>query len=74
MRVAKCKYDWEAILAYRLAGHAIDECCATFGFSADAWYKAVARGVVQAPPKQNRGARSRYDRAAVQRYYDEGHT
>lgn len=74
-RMAWCKYDWDAVRAYRAAGHTIKECGERFGFSEDAWYKAIARGVVKAPkPKQNRGAQTRYDWDAVQRYYDEGHT
>jgi hypothetical protein len=40
-----------------------------------AWYKALERGTIQAPTAlQNRGRKKRYDWAAVQRYYDEGHT
>lgn len=73
--MAWCKYDWQAVREYRAAGHTIRECCERFGFSEDAWYKAVARGVVSAPTlKQNRGGHTRYDWAAVQQYYDDGHT
>jgi Zn finger protein HypA/HybF involved in hydrogenase expression len=39
----------------------------------DAWYKAVGRGLIAATP-QNKGGRNRYDWAAIQRFYDEGHT
>ncbi len=71
--MAGCKYDWQAVREYRAAGHTIEECCEKFGFHADAWHKAVARGAVVAPQMQNRGGRVRYDWAAIQRYYEEGH-
>ncbi|MGH7661181.1 MAG: HNH endonuclease signature motif containing protein [Vulcanimicrobiaceae bacterium] len=72
--MAKCKYDWPAIRQYFEAGHTLTECCERFGFHIDAWYKAIGRGLIPKPPLQNRGARERYDWAAVQRFYDEGHS
>jgi hypothetical protein len=42
---------------------------ARFGFTAVAWYKAIQRGRLRAAVSV-----TRYDWAAVQRYYDEGHT
>jgi 5-methylcytosine-specific restriction endonuclease McrA len=72
--MAKCKYDWETIRAYFEAGHTVSDCSRRFGFHLDAWYKAIARGVLPQPTLQNRGQRLRYDWAAIQRYYDEGHS
>ncbi len=67
-------YDWPAILRYHLDGHTLAECRKKFGHSTDAWYKAIARGSIAAPPRQNTGGTKRYDWAEVQRYYDEGHS
>ena len=72
--MAKCKYDWPAIRQYFEAGHTLRECCERFGFHIDGWYKPIGRGLIPRPPLQNRGARRRYDWAAVKRYYDEGHS
>ncbi len=72
--MAKLMYDWPAILAYRQAGHTLAECQEQFGFTIDAWYKAIGRGVIDPGQSTNRGGRFRYDWAAVQCYYDEGHT
>ncbi len=72
--MAKCQYDWDAALEYRSAGRTLQECSEEFGFSPDAWYKAVARGVIKWTAKQNRGGSARYDWAEVQRYYDTGHS
>lgn len=74
MFVARPKFDWSLALAYRQAGHTVAECAERFGFHVDAWYKAIARGVIAPGPQENRGGRLRYDWAEVQRYYDEGHT
>jgi hypothetical protein len=73
-KMANCKYDWTAILRYHLEGHTLGECREKFGYAVDAWYKAIARGVIKAPPPQNSGGTRRYDWAEVQRYYDEGHS
>jgi hypothetical protein len=72
--MANCKYDWAKIRAYFEDGHTVTECRRRFGFHIDAWYKAMARGVLPQPQRQNRGQRLRYDWAAIQRYYDEGHS
>ena len=72
--MAKCKYDWVAIRAYFYAGHTLTECSRLFGFTLSAWYRAIERGIIPQPPLQNRGQRFRYDWAAIQRYYDEGHS
>ncbi|MGA3035990.1 MAG: HNH endonuclease signature motif containing protein [Vulcanimicrobiaceae bacterium] len=72
--MAKCKYDWVAIRAYFEAGHTVTECGRRFGFHFTSWYKAIERGLIPQPAAHNRGQRQRYDWAAVQRYYDEGHS
>jgi hypothetical protein len=72
--MARCMYDWGAAAQYRAQGHSIEECSRRFGFHVTAWYKAIERGVIPRPPRQNPGARLRYDWDAIQRYYDEGHT
>jgi hypothetical protein len=68
------KYAWADVVVFRDAGHTIAECAMRFGFHPDAWYKAIKRGIIPRPLATNRGARVRYDWAAIQRYYDEGHT
>jgi 5-methylcytosine-specific restriction endonuclease McrA len=72
--VAYTKYDWAAILRYREAGHTLAECRDRFGFCIGAWYKAIERGAIAAPPPTNSGGTRRYDWVAVQAYYDAGHT
>ncbi len=72
--MARCRYDWKAVAAYLADGHTLSDCSKRFGFTVTAWYKAIERGVVPQPPRQNRGARLRYDWDAIQRYYEEGHT
>ena len=37
------RYDWAAVQAYHDAGHSRAECTRHFGFSTDAWDKAVER-------------------------------
>lgn len=65
----RVRYDWNAVQRFYDAGHGRDECVAEFGFSVLAWYKAIARGKLNALTE-----RKRVDWSAVQRYYDEGHT
>jgi len=72
--MGKCKYDWAAVLRYHREGHTLAECRAKFGYATDAWYKAIARGAIAAPPPQNSGGTRRYDWREVQRYYDEGNS
>jgi 5-methylcytosine-specific restriction endonuclease McrA len=72
--VAYRKYDWLEILKYREAGHTLAECRRRFGFNVGAWYKAIERGAIAAPPPTNRGGQCQYDWAEVQRFYDEGHS
>lgn len=42
------KYDWAEIQRYYDEGHSYRECRARFGFVAEAWTKAVARGELRA--------------------------
>jgi predicted DNA-binding protein YlxM (UPF0122 family) len=44
---ASRRYDWDEVQAYYDAGHSILECCRHFGFSKQAWYQAVERGIVE---------------------------
>jgi 5-methylcytosine-specific restriction endonuclease McrA len=67
-------YAWKAIQAYYDAGHGFVECRNKFGFTHGAWNKAIKRGILIATPTLFRDRRRRYDWAAVQAYYDEGHT
>jgi 5-methylcytosine-specific restriction endonuclease McrA len=45
------RYDWEAIRSAYEGGLSRKQCMARFGFSADAWYKAVKRGAIVPRPK-----------------------
>lgn len=72
--MARCKYDWNAVLTYRLAGHTLKESRRKFGFTFAAWYKAIERGAIEAPHNQNKGGTKRYDWTEIQRYYDQGHS
>ena len=67
-------YDWRAIQSYHDAGHGFVQCQRRFGFSHTAWVKAIKRGELASRPVQYRDRRRKYDWAAVQRFYDEGHS
>lgn len=67
-------YDWSAVQAYHDLGHGFVACQRRFGFSHTAWVKAVKRGELNAGDRAFPDRRRRYDWAAVQAYYDEGHT
>lgn len=45
------RYDWEAICAYYEAGHSMTECMTVFGFSRNAWWDAIRRGVITPRPR-----------------------
>jgi hypothetical protein len=45
------RYDWRAIRASYDSGLSVRECMLKFGFSSDAWSKAVARGDVTVRPR-----------------------
>ncbi len=55
---------------YHDEGHGRDACIAEFGFTLDAWYKAIQRGDLQAELQRQKTI----DWSAVQRYHDEGHS
>lgn len=50
MRFAQ-RYDWKAIRAAYETGLSRGECMRQFGFSVDAWHKAVKRGAIVLRPK-----------------------
>jgi 5-methylcytosine-specific restriction endonuclease McrA len=50
MRFAQ-RYDWKVIRVAYEAGLSRRECMREFGFSADAWHKAVKRGAIVPRPK-----------------------
>jgi 5-methylcytosine-specific restriction endonuclease McrA len=50
MRFAR-RYDWKAIRAAYETGLSRRECMRKFGFSVDAWHKAVKRGAIVLRPK-----------------------
>ncbi len=70
----KRSYDWAAIQAYYDEGHGFVECQARFGFSHTAWVKAIRRGRLLVRSCAFPDRRRRYDWAAIQAYYDEGHS
>jgi 5-methylcytosine-specific restriction endonuclease McrA len=45
------RYDWEAIAVYYEAGHSMTECISVFGFSRNAWWDAIRRGVISPRPR-----------------------
>lgn len=45
--VARKRYDWSAVQRYYDDGHSYRECRAKFGFYAQAWSKAKARGEIR---------------------------
>lgn len=45
------RYDWDAIRAHYERGHSMTECMSLFGFSRNAWWDAVRRGVVSPRPR-----------------------
>jgi hypothetical protein len=67
-------YDWAAVQSYANEGHGFVECRRKFGFSHTAWIKAIGRGALRTSPAAFPDRRRRYDWAAVQAYYNEGHT
>jgi DNA-binding transcriptional ArsR family regulator len=55
---ASRRYEWDEVQRFYADGHSIRECCRHFGFSTNAWYQAVERGVVQ--PRERVEALTRY--------------
>jgi 5-methylcytosine-specific restriction endonuclease McrA len=72
--MARKLHDWSAVQAYHDEGHGFAECSRRFGFTHTAWNKAIRRGALRAVPSRFPDRRRRYDWAAVQAYYDRGHS
>lgn len=66
-------YDWAEIQRYHDAGNGFVACQKRFGFSHTAWVKALKRGQLIGNECEFRDRRRRYDWAAVQAYYEQGH-
>jgi len=45
------RYDWDQISCYYEAGHSMTECMVRFGFSRNAWWDAIRRGVISPRPR-----------------------
>ena len=45
------RYDWELIRSHYEAGHSMTQCMAAFGFSRNAWWDAIRRGVITPRPR-----------------------
>jgi 5-methylcytosine-specific restriction endonuclease McrA len=71
--MARVIYDWHLVQRYADEGHGFVECQKRFGFSHTAWIKAIWRGKLSLGERPFKDRRRRYDWAAVQAYYDEGH-
>jgi 5-methylcytosine-specific restriction endonuclease McrA len=67
-------WNWNEIQRYHDEGHGFVECRRKFGFSYDAWLKAIGRGALRIRPSLFADRRRKYDWSAVQAYYDEGHS
>lgn len=82
--MGKRVWDWQAIHQYHDEGHGFVECQRHFGFSHTAWIKAIAAGHLIARPRpwaerrpegfHSSDRRRIYDWAAIQTYYDQGHS
>ena len=71
---AAVRYDWRAVQEAIDAGHGFVECRRRFGFSHTAWIKAIRTSKISVPEALFVDRRRKHDWAAVQRYYDEGHS
>lgn len=67
-------YDWNAVQAYHDEGHGFVEPARRFGFTYQAWSKAIKRGQLQLAPTPFDDRRRRHDWSAIQAYYDTGAT
>ena len=70
--MARKLYDWKAVQAYHDEGHGFVECAQQFGFTRNAWNKAIVRGKLRVIDRQSDDRRRRHNWAAVQSYYDSG--
>jgi 5-methylcytosine-specific restriction endonuclease McrA len=66
-------YDWAEVQRFVDGGHGFVDAQKHFGFSHTAWIKAIKREALRAADRPFTDRRRRYDWAAVQAYYDEGH-
>jgi hypothetical protein len=71
--VVRKLHDWSAIQAYHDEGHGFVECQKRYGFTHGAWNKAISTGRLRTDSRPFADRRRRYDWAAIQAYYDEGH-
>ncbi|HET9096926.1 MAG TPA: HNH endonuclease signature motif containing protein [Candidatus Baltobacteraceae bacterium] len=67
-------FNWREIQRYHNEGHSFVDCRRRFGFTHTAWVKAIKRGELVTSRTPFADRRRRYDWAAVQAYYDEGHS
>ncbi len=67
-------YDWVEVQRFVDEGRSFVNAQKHFGFSHTAWVKAIRREALFAGERPFIDRRRRYDWAAVQAYYDEGHT
>lgn len=65
-------YDWNAIQKYHNAGQGFTECSKRFGFTYQAWRKALKRGSLSLPSSLFSDRRKKYDWSAIRTHYDEG--
>lgn len=70
----RVRYDWATVQRYHDEGHGFVACQERFGFSHTAWVKALKRGRLLSRPVRFGDPRRKYDWAAIQRFYDEGHS
>src|SRR5690242_11220187 len=73
-RMGKRVDDGTAVQRYHDEGLGFVECQRRFGSTHTAWIKAIKRGELRASETRFSDRRRRYDWAAVQAYYDEGHS
>ena len=66
-------YDWAEVQRFVDEGHGFVDAQKRFGFSHTAWVKAIKREALHVGDRPFTDRRRRYDWAAVQAYYDEGH-
>lgn len=67
-------YDWNEIQRYHDQSHGFRKCRERFGITHFSWMRAIATGRLQAVYHPFIDRRRRYDWAAVQDYYDQGHS
>jgi 5-methylcytosine-specific restriction endonuclease McrA len=65
-------YDWKAVQALHDTGLGFVECSRRFGFTYQAWAKAIKRGAMHLAPSRFDDRRRAYDWGEIQAYYDTG--